>query len=48
MVAHFLITGLLLVILGILLLGMPLFSPIGIAVIVIGLILVGLGIVMIV
>ncbi len=48
MVAHFAITGLLLIILGILLLGMPLFAPIGTVVIIIGIILVVIGIVMMV
>ena len=48
MVAHFAVTGLLLIILGILLLGMPLFAPIGTVVIIIGIILVVIGIVMMV
>jgi uncharacterized membrane protein HdeD (DUF308 family) len=44
MVLHLILPGFILVVLGIILLGIPMFSPIGFLVVVVGLILIGVGI----
>ena len=46
MVLHLILPGFILVVLGIILLGIPMFSPIGSFVIIVGLILIGVGILM--